>query len=273
MLDLAGRPDAPNLYWALTVLPRPLIDIRQELELEQAMLGMQFPDLRDMERPRSAEEWNQGLTRVRQEEKRLLRVDEGGKQPKYQVPDPNEPAERAAALPEAKKYLQEKGGIPEARLQAMPAAQVILLAIVRRHAELRDELFAASYLPYAQAFTAGEAAERQLKDLPDTELTLAARMLLPAVPKVIRAQARLDRKIALQRVIEALRAYAAAHDGQLPDRLEDVHELPVPRDPGTGQAVEYRREGDTATLTSRLANDPTATSGLRYRVTLRKEGR
>ncbi len=45
VLELIERPDSPNLYWALTALPRPLIDLRKNLEFEQQMLELQFPRL------------------------------------------------------------------------------------------------------------------------------------------------------------------------------------------------------------------------------------
>ena len=41
-------------------------------------------------------------------------------------------------------------------------------------------------------------------------------------------------------------------------------------DPGTGQPFEYRLDGETATLISRVPGEPVATTGLRYRVTIRK---
>ena len=53
----------PNLYWALTVLPRPLIDLRSGIEFEMELLEMQFPDLADLDRPRVAGEWEAGLPR------------------------------------------------------------------------------------------------------------------------------------------------------------------------------------------------------------------
>ena len=43
-------------------------------------------------------------------------------------------------------------------------------------------------------------------------------------------------------MVEALRMYAAAHDGTLPDKLDDVSEVPVPADPGTGLPFEYSRD-------------------------------
>jgi hypothetical protein len=64
--------------------------------------------------------------------------------------------------------------------------------------------------------------------------------------------------------------HAAANGGQLPDKLAQVKVVPVPNDPGTGQPFEYDRDGQTATLRSRIPGEPLATTGLRYRVTVRK---
>ena len=36
---------APNLYWALTALPRPLIGVRSELEIERNLLENLIPEL------------------------------------------------------------------------------------------------------------------------------------------------------------------------------------------------------------------------------------
>ncbi len=64
--------------------------------------------------------------------------------------------------------------------------------------------------------------------------------------------------------------HAAAHGGQLPDKLDQVTIVPAPNDPGTAQPFEYQSEGRTATLTSRISGEPLNTTGLRYRMTLRK---
>ena len=50
------------------------------------------------------------------------------------------------------------------------------------------------------------------------------------------------------RVIEALRIFGARHQGQLPERLEDITDLPVPSDPVTGRSFIYLRDGETAIL-------------------------
>jgi hypothetical protein len=64
----------------------------------------------------------------------------------------------------------------------------------------------------------------------------------------MQASARLDRRIAALRCIEAIRLHAAAHEGKLPARLGDITEVPVPVDPMTGKEFEYTVAGDKATL-------------------------
>jgi hypothetical protein len=66
-------------------------------------------------------------------------------------------------------------------------------------------------------------------------------------------------------------ARTAAYDGQLPDKLHDVTEVPLPNDPGTGKPFEYSRDGDTATLVSQVPGDALPKTGLRYRVTIQKK--
>ena len=50
--------------------------------------------------------------------------------------------------------------------------------------------------------------------------------------------------------IEAIRLYAAGHDGSLPPSLEAITEAPVPIDPATGKSFDYKVDGSTATLTA-----------------------
>ena len=64
---------------------------------------------------------------------------------------------------------------------------------------------------------------------------------------VRRAQARLDQRIALLRHVEALRLYAAEHDGALPANLSEIS-VPLPDDPFTGKPFRYEVTGDTAHL-------------------------
>jgi hypothetical protein len=271
LLDLAERPDAPNLYWALAVLPRPLIDMREADDWEQKMIELQFPDLADLDRPRSGAEWDAALVRVRKEVERITRLDlnEGGAKPPAFARPADEPAAKSPDLPAARKYLTDVVGLKAAGVEAMPPSRVLLLYLWNYFRELRDETFKSAYLPFASGRPLSLETVKRLKSVPDTEAGRVVQIFLPAIPKVRLSQARLERRLAAQRAIEALRMHAA-REGRLPDRLEQVTVVPVPDDPGTGKPFEYRRDGETATLTSRIPDEPLQATGLRYRMTLRK---
>jgi len=54
--ELASQPDCPNLYWALSALSRPLVDVRPSIELEQRFLEMTVPELDDLDQLRSPDQ-------------------------------------------------------------------------------------------------------------------------------------------------------------------------------------------------------------------------
>jgi hypothetical protein len=267
LLELSERPAAPNLYWALAVIPRPLIDLRKAVEVEQKLLEMQFPDLADVDRPRPAEEWDAALRRVRREYERLVK---GSKSVKPTKPGnrPADPASKSPDLPEARKYLAS-AGVAKGRLDKMTPAEVLLRHAAVVNKELSDEVTKGTYLPYHKAVKVFAEANKRLKAAPDTAATRLSLALLPAMDRVVVAQARVERKLAALQAIEALRMHAAAK-GELPDKLAQVTVVPVPDDPGTGKAFEYNRDGRTATLVGRLPGEPLEATGQRYRVTLRK---
>jgi hypothetical protein len=267
LLDLVERADAPNLYWALAVLPRPVIDLRNGYEFEQVLAELQFPDLADFKRARAAEDWDVTLARVRREMERVLHFE------KIKLRDGSKSTDSAAKspdLPAARKYLIEVVGLSKASVEAMPPAQVLLLHISHFHHEIRDSVFKVTYLPFPEGWAMMRSEDAILKSLPDVEASVIPRHLLPAVIKVRLAQMRIERKLAALRAIEALRMHAAANGGQLPDLLADVEIAPVPVDPGTNKPFEYQSEGSTFTLISRIPGEPLQSTGLRYKVTLKK---
>ena len=62
--------------------------------------------------------------------------------------------------------------------------------------------------------------------------------------------ARVERRLNVVQYIEAIRLYAANHNGTLPPSLEAITEAPVPIDPATGKFFDYKVDGSTATLTA-----------------------
>jgi hypothetical protein len=280
LLDFVQQPDAPNLYWSATALPRPLIDLRDSYEFEYRFMEMQFPDLADLDRPRTPEQWDAVLMKVRAEYQRIkaaVTLYESLAALLFDGPvkpvegNTREPASKSPDLPAARKYLTERLKMTAEKVDAMPPAQVLLLYLVASYNEFRDDFFKATYLPYPEARRVYAEAEKRRKAASDTEGKRFAEMLLPVFGTVQRAQTRLDRKIAALRVIEALRLHAAAHDGALPDKLSEVTIVPVPDDPGTAKPFEYQRDGDAATLISRIPGEKPSATGLRYRLVMKKK--
>jgi hypothetical protein len=269
--DLMGRPDAPNLYWALTAMPRPLISLRNSMEQEQRSAEKQFPDLAELDRPHSPEQWDAALARVRKEAERLRRM-----QPdlKNKPPAPgttaSDPAARSPDLPAAKKYLTEVVGMKAAALEKMTPAEMLLRWIYGTFKEQRDDLYKATYLPFSQAWLILIETMQRQKELPANEAVLFAHKWNLQLHTVLTAQVRLERQLAALRVIEALRIHAVSHGGDLPTDLGEVMAVPLPEDPGTGRPFEYHREGTEATLICHLPGRPREEQSLRYRLTIRR---
>lgn len=267
VLTLTQQKDAPNLYWALTRLPQPLIDLRKGIEAESSALVFTFPDLRDLEDPsRTPEQWRELLLKFWTGVTKLV-GDSGAGKNIFSRPE----ALTAISLrgyPLAKRGLVERGFSAET-VEAMPVAQVILLYTLRQFEELRDELFKWFYVPYAEGLPGAKAAEEQLQATRKefSEVLPVASLLLPAIGSVRSAVVRLDRQIAALRVIEALRMYGASHDGRLPEKLADITQVPMPLDPTTDQPFAYRLDGDTAHLESPVLRGQT----LHYEIRMVKE--
>ncbi len=80
---------------------------------------------------------------------------------------------------------------------------------------------------------------------------------------------RLDTDLAALQGVEAIRSYAAAHGGQLPQALAEITEVSVPKDPMSGAAFRYTRTGATAVLESAMPAGGDAKDVTRYEITLK----
>ncbi len=153
--------------------------------------------------------------------------------------------------PRAKRYLIERGRTSE-EVEAMPVAQVVLLYTVKLYDEFSDDEFKWFFLPAAEAGSGVQRSEDRMRDAfrAQTEILPFASLLLPAAAAAKNAETRCQWTVDKLRIFEALRLYAAGHDGRLPDRLDDITEVPIPLNIYDGKPFLYQREGDTAMLTS-----------------------
>ncbi|MBI1902365.1 MAG: hypothetical protein HYS13_14790 [Planctomycetia bacterium] len=268
---LIEQPGSPNLYWALISMPQPVIDLRDAMEQERAMPQQLFPLLRDAETAqRTPKQWEALLEETVEQLQQL--ADESQATPQWQ--------KRLAVAtlistnhPPAKKWLVAQGRKAE-EVEQMPPAQAIVLHAAGVYRYAWDEMFKWSYLPYWQAEGRFEKTQKKLEHegyLGGVESTLLplGQLLLPAVQRIVFAQARLERRMAELRTIEALRMHAAEH-GAWPAALADVTAVPLSVDPITGKPFSYKLEGTTAVLEIAVPKGESTQFGKRYELTLRK---
>ncbi|HEV2971247.1 MAG TPA: hypothetical protein VGY55_14830 [Pirellulales bacterium] len=265
---LIQQPGAPNLYWALASLPRPLIDFRPGYEAEFAEIYLSYPELRDLEKKDlTPDEWRRILQKIVGRLSAFMGSGSGSGQPDWI--DLGAVASMLEGYPRAKWSLIAEGRSP-AEVEGMSAAQVILIYSMQTYNELRDDTFKWLSLPYTEARQGMERVDKKLHEsiARGREIIPFATLLLPAVFNVKNAETRSIQKIAALEVLEALRLYAAGHEGKLPESLRDVTEVPIPLDPYRGEPFIYVRKGDTAKLESPFPIDnPTL-----YEIQLASEG-
>ena len=235
ILEMAQQPGCPNLYWALTDLPSPFIDLRKGMQGERAILAKEFA-LFGSETPLDDAGIRKALTRI----DLLLYLSREGSNPES-APKTSvtlgKRARDASAVSAARKRVVA-AGLSEEKAKALPAIQILLLDAQNAYEVRRDDEMKWATATWPQA----DAALSKLGK-PDGLFEV----MVAGIQNVVRARARLDQRIALLRHVEAIRLYAAAHGGELPAGLADI-EVPLPNDPFTGKAFHYRMEGKKAIL-------------------------
>jgi hypothetical protein len=245
--DFVQQPKAPNLYWALANLPRPLFDCRPGVQAERESQRRRFPAVDG-----NAANLNAGPWTDEQVESAVRLLLQFYNPPNADFLDDLRGRRELTKLltdryAEYKIVLLDEGR-PKDKVEAMPHVQVAILASFHRYDRLLDDQLKLLNEPYSEA---ADQLERLSK-----AVTEAARnqplqpIIAPDVVVLRRAQVRLERKINALRCVEALRAYAATHEGKLPARLEDVKDAPIPADPVTGKAFVYKLTDGKATLES-----------------------
>jgi hypothetical protein len=258
--EMLEQPGCPNLYWALTHLPDPLVPVDRGGQGDRVGITQwMFRDLDD-NAPMSTDQLERFIVFM----DKLLKAEFSSKLPEG-LRAWLDARTRDDALVRAARLRLVENGLPEAQVRRFPAEQVILLD-EKRELEVRyDDAMKTIDVPIWQA----EAVGRRPRSA--QEPALFADSFVPAVDTVIRTRGRLDQRIGLLRQVEALRLYAAEHDDKLPANLSEVT-VPLPGDPFTGKPFRYEAAGHTAHLRGTappgLEKDPTY--HVHYELTLRK---
>jgi hypothetical protein len=237
----------------LTFLPRPLIDLRTGLEGEMYALHLTYPAL--MEANRSPEEWNAAVQKLLRDLPTLMALASEGTPQRENwaamLSQLTVLAKVAMRREEMRIFLDRCGRTAE-DVEQMSDGQLLIEFTRLKFEQLRDDMFRWMPLPYAEARTGIEAAEKQLSNDKSNggEIIPFGAMILPAVSTVKHSYAKADRRHDVLRIIEALRLYAGKHDGALPKSLAEITEVPLPTtDPITGRPYAYELAGETARIT------------------------
>ncbi|HEY7423460.1 MAG TPA: hypothetical protein VH682_04390 [Gemmataceae bacterium] len=258
--EMLEQPGCPNLYWALTNLPNPLISLSKGLEGERVSGMSELRDLDDMA-PMSPDQIKKLIKHIDK-----LRQSQGGSRPlKESTRAWLNARTKDENLVEAARRRLVEYGIPEERLARFPADQVIFLDEKREYEARRDAEMKLMNLPTWQV------EELAARAKPAKKPALLFNLLAPAVQKVRQAQGRLEQRIALLCHVEALRLYAAEHDGKLPEKLSDI-DVPLPPDPFTGKPFVYTVEAGAAHLRGSPPRGYTKIPyfNVHYEITIRK---
>jgi hypothetical protein len=81
---------------------------------------------------------------------------------------------------------------------------------------------------------------------------------------------RLDRNMAALQCIEAIRLYAAVHNGKFPNELSDITQVPVPDNPVTQKPLIYQRTGPKAFLEAPAEKEQTDRYVIRYELSFKE---
>jgi hypothetical protein len=256
MVEFIANPGSPNMFWALGELPDPAIDLRPALRFEMDFGPRLLTFMHNAETTdHSPQEWNLQFKQA------LCELQNAGASGALfggigsTQADPSvglaATAFGLAGYTHAKARLAAEGMDPK-KLEKMAVGQVIAIYCERSYRSFAEDWERIWQVPFAQTAQVSArldkrlAEARPLGDGDNREILPIATLLLPALQSSRETQVRLQREIASLRVIEALRLYAAAHDGKFPDLLEDINEVPVPNNPATGKPFMYRLDGATA---------------------------
>lgn len=260
IVQLMSRPESPNLYWSLSELPRRHAIFRRSLDGERQWALTSIPNLARVRNGEqlSAEQWKGVFAFIQ----RIMDLE-----------SPTGPFQLPNVVKDSSKEILDKAQSAYAAAHGLTAKQVaetdpicVLGEYYFRQYEIAyDEWFKLRGLAYPALIERSKAFDAWGKKLKQEQPSNPLVQTLPAMQNVVEKFARADRKLAALMTVEALKAYAAANDGKLPERLDEVVETPVPANPMTGKPFAYAVANGVATI-----SDSTPGDQLEYTIKIRK---
>lgn len=229
-------PNSPNLYWPLSALPQPLVEIQTAYEQELNVIYRSFPDLRQLRNNQlSPREVDAAFLDLYRSWNLLDNAPKGKKGSR--LSDKLTMALMTAKMyPESRQHLLDRGW-PAKNVDGMRMKQVTLLVELEAAERLRENMQKCLSLPPWQALPELLRVEREAEPAPEARHNLFL-LGMGVSPKMFAARVRVDRHTAMLRCGEALRLYAAAHEGKPPAKWNALGFVPLPVDPATGRGFD-----------------------------------
>jgi hypothetical protein len=124
--------------------------------------------------------------------------------------------------------------------------------------------------PFADVNNAIEAERANLKDYNFLLRRQFEKQLKPAHDRMLFIAKRFQNNLNALQCVEAIRNYAATHDGRLPEKLSDISDLELPMDVMNDKAFEYSRTAIGAVLQSEMPEGGDVVDIVRYRILLKE---
>jgi hypothetical protein len=241
LADLMNHPDAPNLYWALSQLPSRQAMFRHAMDGERSWMIPSVPHLAKAMAGEelSAEQWRAALAYVG----KVIYAPEGQQRKTDPVKDAT-----PDTLRQAQKQYVEAHRLTAEQVDKLDPIIVLGDYYFRQYQIAFDEMYTLRGFPYPVQLLKSREHEKRVAKLRDEQPGNPFFQVVSEVRSLVWRFARADREHAALTAVEAIRSYAAANNGKLPARLEDITDTPVPENPATGEPFEYRVEKYTATL-------------------------
>ncbi len=260
LTQLMNRPDSPNLYWALRDIPSRQTIIRGAFEAERFGWLAAAPTISFLLRSGkelTADQWRAALGEMAD----LAKLADNGT---VHVPDPIRDAS-PEVIQQAQQAYAQSHHVSADQAKGVDLAIVLGEFYFNQYVATFDEFYKLVNLPYPSFLALGQQYDAVAKKIKQDEPANPFLPIAPDMSKAVGRFARVDRQIAALTAVEAIRSYAAANGGNLPDRLDQIADTPVPENPITGKPFDYYVDNGVATLADSQSQEP-----LTYTIKIRK---
>ena len=267
------HPASPNLYWALRSIPSPTRNLARAIDGSNALTFIDVPELGGTRQGELTEDvWTKAVSGLRSKLANVAAQMHGNDEERRDLATRASDLQQIAAneqaiLPSATAHYAATRKISLKDAAAIGNAKLVDVFYFEMWQANAEQFLAAASLPYSQMLPLMKAANDDYNRLKKQQASnpFFAYDLSPY--RVVIKNAQLDQTIAALAAIEAIRAYAADHDGALPPSLDAITQAPPPENPLTGKPFSYKVIGDQAVLSDDV---PLVVCPLKYEIQMRK---